>query len=48
VPLAWHELDDPELRPDRWTIRTVLDRLDSVGDPFRSLLGVEQELPVLE
>jgi bifunctional non-homologous end joining protein LigD len=48
VPIAWHELDDPELRPDRWTMRTVLDRLESVGDPFRSLLGVQQELPELE
>jgi bifunctional non-homologous end joining protein LigD len=47
VPIAWRELDDPELRPDRWTIRTVLDRLAAVGDPFRSLLGVEQELPDL-
>ena len=26
----------------------LLDRLESVGDPFRSLLGVEQELPDLE
>jgi bifunctional non-homologous end joining protein LigD len=48
VPLAWHELDDPELRPDHWTIRTVLDRLERVGDPFRSLLGVRQGLPDLE
>ena len=40
VPIAWDELDDPELRPDRWTIRTVLDRLDRAGDPFRALLGV--------
>jgi bifunctional non-homologous end joining protein LigD len=47
VPIAWHELDDPELRPDRWTVRTVLDRLENVGDPFRSLLGVEQDLPDL-
>ena len=47
VPIAWHELDDPELRPDRWTIRTVLDRLASVGDPFRSLVGLAQELPDL-
>jgi bifunctional non-homologous end joining protein LigD len=47
VPIAWRELDDPDLRPDRWTIRTVLDRLAAVGDPFRSLLGVEQELPDL-
>lgn len=45
VPIAWHELDDPELRPDRWTIRTVLDRLETRGDPFRALLGVEQDLP---
>lgn len=45
VPIAWHELDDPDLRPDRWTIRTVLDRIAERGDPFRALLGVEQDLP---
>ena len=45
VPIAWDELDDPDLRPDRWTIRTVLDRLEERGDPFQALLGVEQDLP---
>ena len=45
VPITWDELDDPELRPDRWTIRTVLDRLAETGDPFRVLLGAPQELP---
>lgn len=45
VPLTWDELDDPDLRPDRWTIRTVLDRLEVKGDPFRVLLGAAQELP---
>ncbi len=45
VPIGWAELDDPELRPDRWTIRTVLDRLEERGDPFQALLGVEQDLP---
>lgn len=45
VPIAWSELDDPDLRPDRWTIRTVLDRLAERGDPFRALLGAAQELP---
>jgi bifunctional non-homologous end joining protein LigD len=45
VPIGWDELDDPELRPDRWTIRTVLDRLADRGDPFRALLGAAQELP---
>ena len=47
VPIAWDELDDPDLRPDRWTIRTVLDRLATRGDPFRALLGAAQELPEL-
>ncbi|GAA2351340.1 non-homologous end-joining DNA ligase [Saccharopolyspora halophila] len=45
VPLEWDELDDPELAPDRWTIRTVLDRIATVGDPFTALRGVEQQLP---
>lgn len=45
VPIAWDELDDPDLRPDRWTIRTVLDRIAEQGDPFRALLGSAQELP---
>ena len=45
VPISWDELDDPALRPDRWTIRTVSDRLATHGDPFRALLATAQELP---
>jgi bifunctional non-homologous end joining protein LigD len=45
VPLEWDELDDPGLRPDRWTIRTVPDRVAAVGDPFSRLLGRAQDLP---
>jgi bifunctional non-homologous end joining protein LigD len=45
VPIGWHELEDPDLRPDRWTIRTVLDRLAEVGDPFRGALVQDQVLP---
>jgi bifunctional non-homologous end joining protein LigD len=45
VPLEWDELDDPDLAPDRWTIRTVLDRVAAVGDPFAALLDIEQQLP---
>ena len=26
-PIAWDELDDPELRPDRWTIATIAERV---------------------
>lgn len=44
VPLEWEELDDLDLRPDRWDLRTVLDRLAEVGDPFRPLLNLAQPL----
>jgi bifunctional non-homologous end joining protein LigD len=47
VPILWDELDDPDLRPDRWTIRTVLGRLEKVGDPLTELIGRHQELPAL-
>ncbi|HET8600013.1 MAG TPA: non-homologous end-joining DNA ligase [Segeticoccus sp.] len=47
TPISWDELDDPELRPDRWTIRTVLDRLATRGDLFRGALSTEQRLPTL-
>jgi bifunctional non-homologous end joining protein LigD len=47
VPLTWDELDDADLRPDRWTVRTVLDRLATKGDPFRALLSTDQALPDL-
>ena len=47
VPITWDELDDPDLAPDRWTIRTVLDRLADIGDPMRPLIGLDQELPRL-
>ncbi|HWC68298.1 MAG TPA: DNA polymerase ligase N-terminal domain-containing protein [Acidimicrobiales bacterium] len=47
VSIAWDELDDEELRPDRWTIRTVFDRLSAAGDPLRRLIGLQQALPPL-
>jgi bifunctional non-homologous end joining protein LigD len=47
VPLDWDELDDPGLRPDRWTIRTAFDRLAEHGDPLAALVGQHQELPAL-
>ncbi|MDQ3937182.1 MAG: non-homologous end-joining DNA ligase [Chloroflexota bacterium] len=33
VPLAWDELATAE--PDRWTVRTVAERLEQVPDPWR-------------
>jgi bifunctional non-homologous end joining protein LigD len=37
VPITWEELEDPGLRPDGWTIETVLDRLAKVGDPWSGI-----------
>jgi bifunctional non-homologous end joining protein LigD len=47
APIAWDELDDPGLRPDRWTIRTILRRIEERGDLFAPALGPGQELPKL-
>lgn len=47
VPITWDELDDPQLRPDRWRIDTVGDRLTEVGDPLAPLVGRQQHLPDL-
>jgi bifunctional non-homologous end joining protein LigD len=47
MPIAWDELDDPELRPDGCTIRDLPARLAAHGDPFASVLEDEQELPPL-
>jgi bifunctional non-homologous end joining protein LigD len=47
VPIEWDELDDPDLAPDRWTVRTALDRIADVGDPLAPLVGLPQELPPL-
>jgi bifunctional non-homologous end joining protein LigD len=47
APIAWDELDDPALRPDRWTIRTILPRIAELGDLFAGALGPGQELPPL-
>jgi bifunctional non-homologous end joining protein LigD len=47
APIAWDELDDPSLRPDGFTVRTVLDRVTERGDLFRTVLGPGQELPPL-
>ncbi len=47
VPITWDELDDPALRPDRWTVRDLGERLRTAGDPFQPLLGLRQQLPPL-
>jgi bifunctional non-homologous end joining protein LigD len=47
VPLSWDELDDDALRPDRWMIRDIGERLRRAGDPLAPLIGQQQRLPEL-
>ncbi|HET7677040.1 MAG TPA: DNA ligase D [Candidatus Limnocylindrales bacterium] len=47
APIEWAELDDPELRPDRWTIVTMPDRLAEKGDLFAPAQQLQQVLPPL-
>ena len=37
TPIEWEELSDSKLRPDKWTVRTVLRRLDEKGDPWAEI-----------
>jgi bifunctional non-homologous end joining protein LigD len=45
APITWDELDDPELRPNRWTIREMVERVERVGDLFAPAQTDLQELP---
>jgi bifunctional non-homologous end joining protein LigD len=47
APIEWDELDDPALRPDGFTIRTILPRLAEKGDLFAEVLDRSQRLPKL-
>ena len=47
APITWDELDDPGLRPDGFTVRTMPDRLRERGDLFRGVLATSQKLPPL-
>jgi bifunctional non-homologous end joining protein LigD len=47
APIDWDELDDPTLRPDGFTIRTMSQRLAAKGDLFHEVLQHSQHLPAL-
>jgi bifunctional non-homologous end joining protein LigD len=47
APIDWSELDDPALTPDRYTIRTIVDRVAERGDLFAPVRDHRQHLPVL-
>ncbi len=44
VPLHWEELSDATLRPDRWTVRNVEERL-AEGDPWQGMSRRARSLP---
>jgi bifunctional non-homologous end joining protein LigD len=37
TPVQWDELSDRRLSPQRWTVKTIGDRLDSEGDPWKGI-----------
>jgi DNA ligase D-like protein (predicted ligase)/DNA ligase D-like protein (predicted polymerase)/DNA ligase D-like protein (predicted 3'-phosphoesterase) len=47
APISWDELDDPSLTAQRWTIRTMPDRVAAVGDLFAPAQTDLQSLPEL-
>ena len=47
APIGWDELDDPALRPDAFTIRTLPHRIGEKGDLFHDVLNNPQRLPAL-
>jgi bifunctional non-homologous end joining protein LigD len=44
TPIAWDELSDSRLRPDRWTVANVLRRLKSKGDPWADIASFARGL----
>lgn len=48
TPLSWEELDE-EFFPEEFTITTITERLEEIGDPFRRALLMRQDLhPALD
>jgi bifunctional non-homologous end joining protein LigD len=37
TPLHWDEVEDASLRPDRFTIKTIGERLERVADPWKGI-----------
>ncbi|SDZ49407.1 bifunctional non-homologous end joining protein LigD [Asanoa ishikariensis] len=48
APIHWDELSDRKLRPDTFTMKTVLRRLATEGDPFHDVVVARQKLPRLK
>ena len=47
APIRWEELDDPDLTPGRWTVRTLPARVAEAGDLWAGMQEDHQALPAL-
>jgi bifunctional non-homologous end joining protein LigD len=45
TPLRWEDLDDPDLRSNRWTIKTMAALVREVGDLVAPMLACKQRMP---
>ncbi len=45
MPIHWEELEDPRLKPDRWTVATAAKRLRDEGDPWKGIARHARTLP---
>ncbi len=47
TPIRWEELEDPLLRPDRWNISNIVERLADTGDLLDGMGSHARQLPAL-
>lgn len=47
APVSWDEVEAGKLRPDDFTIKTMPDRVNKLGDLFKGVLNGTQQLPEL-
>lgn len=45
MPIHWDELDDAQLRPDRWTVADAAARVASEGDAWKGIARRARKLP---
>jgi bifunctional non-homologous end joining protein LigD len=45
TPLRWEELSDRRLKPDRWTVKNIGDRIEAEADPWKGMTRRARGLP---
>lgn len=48
VPLHWDELSDRKLKPDRWAVASVGERVEAEGDPWKGMSRRARALPTAQ